>query len=200
MVTMELDGKKTEVASTGNVSYSSVEYTPKPEEPTIKKPAPVIEKDSADKPKSNRGRPPKTEKARVKPEPVKLDPKDYTEALDGAVTGLWVATASIPYTTAYAVVLDANKQGLVSSLNAAANSNATAREYVEKYTGGGGSMWAVSLAVVGANMAMQSWQLAKDPELRKQMAEHQQGRLKDWVAAQGFQKELKVPDDDKTGS
>lgn len=199
MPTMELNGKTVELENKP-ADYNSVTFVPKPDEPSIKKPAPVIKpSDSSSTTRATRTRtkPDKADKARVKPEPVQLDPKDYTDALDGALTGLWVATASIPYTTAYAVVLDANKAGLVASLNQAANANSTARTYVEKFTSGSGGMWGLSLAVVGANMAMQTYQLATDPELRKQMSEHQRGKLTDWAKSQGFNTPLeKEPADE----
>jgi hypothetical protein len=135
-----------------------------------------------------RGRPPKAERARIeaKATPEVLTPKDYSEALDGALTGVWVATAGLPFTTPYAAVIAANKAGLVGALNAGANQNAKVRMYVEKYTGGGGGLWQMQLAVVGAQMGMQTLQLMKDKELRDQAAASTRAQLQQWLTANGL--------------
>jgi hypothetical protein len=136
-----------------------------------------------------RGRPPKNDRARVETPPAPsepLPPKDYTEALDGALTGVWVATAGLPFTTPYAAVTTANKAALVGALNAGANQNPKVRAAVEKYTGGGGGLWQMQLAVIGAQMGMQTMQLMKDPELRKQASESTRTQLHEWLTANGL--------------
>jgi hypothetical protein len=140
--------------------------------------------------KRGRGRPPKGVRATdaKTTTPAKAD---YTEDVAGLVTGLWVATASIPYTTAYAAIISANKDGLTAAVAAGAKQNTTMRAYVEKFSGSGGGMWAVQLAVVGTNMAMQGMQLMKDPELRKQCAEQTRAEMKAFLTANGV---TKLPD------
>jgi hypothetical protein len=136
-----------------------------------------------------RGRPPKSDRARVetpKPAAEPLTPRDYSEALDSAVTGVWLAAAGIPYTTAYAAVLHANKAAVVGALNAGANQNAKVRAQVEKYTSGGGGLWQMQLAVVGAQMAMQTMALMKDKELREQTAAGTREQLHTWLKANGL--------------
>jgi hypothetical protein len=136
-----------------------------------------------------RGRPPKADRARVETPPAPsepLPPKDYTEALDGALTGVWVATAGLPFTTPYAAVIAANKAALVGALNAGANQNPKVRAAVEKYTGGGGGLWQMQLAVIGAQMGMQTMQLMRDPELRKQASESTRAQLHQWLKVNGL--------------
>jgi hypothetical protein len=136
-----------------------------------------------------RGRPPKSDRARVeapKPASEELPQKDYTEALDGALTGVWLATAGLPFTTPYAAVLNANKAGLVGALNAGANQNAKVRANVERFTGGGAGLWQLQLAVVGAQMGMQTMQLMKDKELREQAAAATRKQLHEWLKANGL--------------
>jgi hypothetical protein len=131
-----------------------------------------------------------------KPAAEALPPKDYTEALDGALTGVWVATAGLPFTTPYAAVIAANKAGLVGALNAGANANPKVRAQVEKYTGGGGGLWQMQLAVVGAQMAMQTMQLMKDKDLRDQAAESTRTQLHTWLTANGLVAEQEAPDEE----
>jgi hypothetical protein len=159
---------------------------PAPPKMTDEQKAEVAAKKSEPK---RRGRPPKADRARVeatKPAAEPLTPKDYSEALDGALTGVWVATAGLPWTTPYAAVLAANKGALVGALNSGANANAKVRTYVEKYTGGGGGLWQLQLAVVGAQMGMQTMQLMKDPALRQQAEESTRAQLHQWLTANGL--------------
>jgi hypothetical protein len=145
-----------------------------------------------------RGRPPKDDRARVetpKPASEPLTPKDYSEALDGALTGVWLAVAGIPYTTAYAAVLAANKTALVGALNAGANANPKVRAQVEKFTGSGGGLWQMQLAVVGAQMAMQTMALMKDSKLRQQATDSTREQLHGWLTANGLVAEQEAPDD-----
>ena len=132
-------------------------------------------------PTPRRGRPPKDARARttnVDPKDVKktkdaakLTPKDFTGDLAAVTDGLWLAGSQIPVAAPYAAVIKANQAGLVSALNQAANQNATVRNYVEKISGGGNGSWMMSLGMVGVSMAMQGMQMARDPELRKQVVE-----------------------------
>lgn len=193
---MTIGDKTTPLEVTETPTYSEMPVAE--QAPTITRPAPRPAPDTS---KTTRTRTAaktvKAEKPRVAKEHVVLEPRDYSQALDGALTGLWVTTASVPFTTSYAVILDVNKAGLVPVLNQAANSSPTARRYVEKWTGGSGGMWAVSLAVIGANMGIQTYQLSRDPKLREQMATHQRAKLQEWAKAQGIGQELKADDEQR---
>lgn len=131
-------------------------------------------------PPKRRGRPRKEDRARTttdtkpavkKAAPAKLTPKDFTADLTAVTDGLWLAGSQIPPAAPYAAILKANQAGLVASLNAAANQNATARAYVEKLSGGGNGSWMLQLGMVGVSMGMQAMQLARDPKLREQLVE-----------------------------
>lgn len=167
--------------------------------PSIRKPEPKPKPAPRTRARrTDRAAKPRTDKKPAEP----LTPKDFRQALDGAVDGLWLAAASIPYATPYAIVLEASKPALVANLNQAANHSPRARSYVEKMTAGGGGMWAVGLAVTGASMASTALQIAKDPELRAQAAEHTKARLSEYMKQ--FKNELPLdqqesPDDNPAG-
>ena len=193
---MTIGDKTTPLEVTETPTYSEMPVAEPA--PTITRPAPRPAPDTS---KTTRARTAaktvKAEKPRVAKEPVVLETRDYTQALDGALTGVWVAAVSLPPTTAYAAVLDMNKDGLVNGLNLAANNSPTARRYVEKWTGGSGGLWTVTLAAIGVNMCMQTYQLSKDANLRSQLAEGQRAKLAEWAKAQGIGQELKVDDEQR---
>ena len=127
-----------------------------------------------------RGRPPKEEKARTTPEPAPKD--DYTDDAQAAVGGLWAVTASIPFTQPYALVIEGNSDTLVSALAEGAKHNATVRKFISS----GGNTWAIQLASVGVTMGMQTMQLMKDPELRKEAAATTREHLKAAMKTKGI--------------
>lgn len=150
-------------------------------------------KGETEAPRRRRGRPSKDEKPRTTSTPPvnQKSDKDYTEALAGLTTSAWAVAASIPYTCPYAAVIDANQTQLVTALNSAAQNNAKAREAIEKFTSGGGGLWAVQLAAVGTNMTMQTLQIMKSPEIRAEAAAATQAKFRAFLRAQG----VSVPDE-----
>ena len=136
--------------------------------------------------RSPRARPDKTEKARVVPSASQKVDKDFTEDVQGITQGLWLTAASIPPTQAYAAIIKLNQPALVASLNQGAQNNAAVRGYVEKMSSGSGGMWMVSLGVTVANMGMQTLQLMKDPQLRRDMAAQTRQELDAFLKANGF--------------
>jgi hypothetical protein len=151
------------------------------------------ERPARPEPPKKRGRPSKDEKARATSAPPvsqKTD-KDFSEECTGLTTLAWASLAMTPFTQPYAAVVDANQAQLVAALNGAAQNNAKAREAIEKLAGGGGGIWAVQLAAVGANMTMQTMQLLKDPQLRQEAAAATQSKFRTFLKAQG----VDVPDD-----
>lgn len=96
-VTMELDGKKTELPETPNQpDYNSVSYVPKPEEPSIRKPAPVVRPEPGSSTRA-RSRKPKDrqDQARTKAAPVVTTP-EVTEARKNKVSEvLTIASGSL---------------------------------------------------------------------------------------------------------
>jgi len=149
-----------------------------------------------EQPKRPRGRPRRggDDKPRVTDKPVgapaaKVD-ADFTEACAGLSTLGWATLAALPWTTAYAAVVEANQEQLVAALNAGCQQNPRIRAAVEQWSSGAGGVYVLQLAAVGTNMAVQTMQLLKDPELRRQATAHTQGRFRDFLAAQG----VKIPD------
>jgi hypothetical protein len=145
---------------------------------------------------NKRGRPSKADQARTtskapapaaKQEPLK--PKDYRENLTAVTDMAWFGGSTLPfvskYTAPYAAVLKSNQTGIVESLNQAANSNATARKYVEKFAGDGGNasgaMWMINLAMVGATALGQCVQIATNKEFRDQVVDANAQALEKYV-------------------
>ena len=63
-------------------------------------------------------------------------------------------------------MIEGNSDMLASALAEGAKHNATVRKFISS----GGNTWAIQLASVGVTMGMQTMQLMKDPELRKEAA------------------------------
>jgi hypothetical protein len=140
--------------------------------------------EDGDAPKPRRTRQPKAEQARTaEATPVK---DDYTKDAQSFVGNVWAVSAAIPITQPYALVVEANSDGLASALAEGAKHNSTIRAFVHS----GESSWILSLAGVGLTMATQTLQLMKDPELRAQSAATTREHLKDFMRAKG----LKVPE------
>jgi hypothetical protein len=154
-------------------------------------PAPPKRGEPQEKPdKPRRGRPPKNERARTssavsgpsggKPGPaVKAD---YSEDAQALVAGAWTVAASIPFTSPYALVINANADALSSALAAGAKQS----EAVRRFVSSGENTWKLQLASVGLSMGMQTLQLMKDPELREQARAKTQEQLQAALAAQGL--------------
>jgi hypothetical protein len=140
-------------------------------------------------PKPKRGRPTKAERARTTdaPPPVSKDkplpPKDFRGDLNAVGDGLWLGLSSIPVTSPYAALVHANQPGIVAAVNQGAQVNTGMRNYVEKLTSGGGNAWMLQLGLIGVNIAMQGLQLARDPELRRQLAEANTAQVQAYVEA-----------------
>ena len=168
------------------------------EEPSAVPAPPVRPQPEGEKPKRPRGRPRKNPLPEDKPRTEKAPPadeksdKDYTEACTTVTTAGWILTASVPFTSPYATVIDANQPQLVAALNAGCQNNSMMRQNVERLSSGGGGIWAVQLAVVGANMSMQALQIMRDPELRQQANEATQAKFREFLKSQG----VKLPDDE----
>ena len=161
----------------------------------VQAPPRLDDKPPAEAPK-RRGRPPKAREA--KPRVTEKPPAapaakvatDYAEACAGLTTLGWAALAATPYTSAYATVVEANADQFVAALNAGCQNNTTIRETVERWSSGGGGVWALQLAAVGTNMAIQTMQLMKDPVLRAESRAHTEGKFRAFLAAQG----VKLPE------
>jgi hypothetical protein len=137
-------------------------------------------------PKRTRTRTAKTDKARTTATTSEKVDKDFTEDISNLTDGAWLVGASIPYTQPYAAVIKVNQPALIASLNSGAQNNSTLRGYIEKASSGAGGMWMVSLGVVSVNMGMQILQIAKDPELRNQLAEQTKVELTDYMKVNGL--------------
>lgn len=127
-----------------------------------------------------RGRPPKSEQARVKDSPPPKD--DYTEDARSAVGTVWTVAASIPVTQPYALVVYTNSDALAKSLAEGAKHNATIRAFVAS----GESTWIIGLASVGLSMGLQTVQLVKDPKLRAEAAAKTREQLKEAIGAKAL--------------
>lgn len=191
-----LDGKPLDLEA-AEQAFNAAMAAPESEVPAPRKmtaEAKAAVKDSPRKPPKPRTA---SEKARTTTTSQKSD-KDFTEDLQGITTGLWLTAASVPYTQAYAALVKLNQPALVAQLNQAAKNNATVRTNIEKLSSGGGGMWMLGLGVTAANMSMQALQIARDPELRKQMAEQTRADLQQFLKDNGLVAETpkveKAPD------
>lgn len=168
--------------------------TPDPSGPQ----APPRHDDAAgEQPKRRRGRPRKNpdEQARATetpPEPpVVMSDTDYAEAAAGVVTLGWATLAGIPWTQPYAVVVDANAGDLTGALANGAKHNPKIRAALEKAATGGGGVYMLQLAAVGANMAVQTLELMRDPALRAEATQHTRKKFRAFLRASG----IKLPDE-----
>ncbi len=185
-VTIEMPDGKTAEVKNSNPDYGAVKFEPKPEQPSIKKPAPVIKPEPASKTTRTSRTTDKADKARTKPEPVKLDPKDYTEPLDGFVDQLWLLGSILPVTTPTAFVLNANKAQTIAVLNQAANSSPGMRKAVEKVTVEGKGMWMLGGAMLSFSMVQQTRAIMADPALRQQVIEKNAADMHKWLKDHGL--------------
>ena len=78
----------------------------------------------------------------------------------------WATLAGIPWTTPYAAVVDANAEQLAGALANGAKHNTRIAAALDRAMNGGGGVYALQLAAVGANMAVQTVELMRDPALR----------------------------------
>lgn len=146
----------------------------------------------AEAPKRRRGRPPKnpdaapraTDKAAEATEPV-----NYTEAAAGLTAMCWMTLAGIPWTSAYAVVIDANSAPLTAALANGAQHNERIRALLERAASGGDGLYLLQLASVGMNMAIQAAQIMRDPVLRADAHRASQAKLREYLTLNG----IKVP-------
>ncbi len=136
--------------------------------------------------KPRRGRPPKEEKARATDKPAAPVKDDYTADAQQAVGKVWAVMACLPPTQAYALVVEGNSDALAAALAEGAKHNETVRRFVAQ----GGNSWMLQLAGVGLTMGMQTYQLMRDPQLRREAAATTREHLKAAMAAQG----IKVPE------
>lgn len=148
----------------------------------------VEEGAEGDAPKRRRGRPRKdpADRARVTSAPPPAADVDYTEAAAGLVTLGWATVAAIPYTTAFAAVIDANAEQLTGALANGARHNPKIAAALAKAAAGGGGVYAIQLAAVGVNMTMQCLEIVRDPETRRAATEATQRKFKLFLAAQGI--------------
>lgn len=166
------------------------------EDPSAVQPPPRHEDAPAgEQPRRRRGRPRKNpdEQARAAgqpPEPPKV-PVDYSEAAAGVVTLGWATLAGIPWTTPYAIVVDANAADLTSALANGARHNPKIAAALEKAATGGGGVYMLQLAAVSANMAIQAVELMRDPVLRLSATAHTRTKFRAFLKAQG----IKLPDE-----
>ncbi len=146
-------------------------------------------------PKPRRGRPPKEDRARVSTAPSEPSrpvpaPRDYTKDLNGLAEGVWLTLGLFPVSAPYAAIVRLNQPGLVAAVNSAAQKSPAVRRWVDQAATGSGGVWAVQLGVVAAGMALQTWQVMRDPELRAALAAQTQQEIRDYLVANKL-----VPDD-----
>lgn len=138
------------------------------------------------RPAGSRNKPKDDERARVAKAPQRAD-INYPEAAEGVTTMAWAALAAIPYTTPYAAVVDANQTALIAALANAGQQNDRIGSLLAQAAGGGGGIWAVQLAAVGVNMAMQCLEIMRDGETRLAATVATQAKFRKFLVAQGVQ-------------
>lgn len=162
--------------------------------PAENEPAAPPKREPREPSQPKRGRPTKDVRARTRDakatdtkagKAAALPPKDFRADLNAVGDGLWIAASSIPVAAPYAALVHLHQPSLVDAINQGAQVNPGVRNAVEKLTSGTGSAWALQLALVGANIAMQGWAIAKDPQLRQQLVESNAAQIQQYMAQIG---------------
>lgn len=152
---------------------------------------------AAEAPKRRPGRPRKDPDAKPrvaeKPPaaPAGAAPVDYDEAAASVVTLGWATLAGVPWTAPYACVVDANAPQLAGALANGAKQNAKIAGFLDRAMNGGGGVWALQMASVGANMAVQTLELMRDPALRQAATAQTRTKFRAFLKANG----VNVPDE-----
>lgn len=116
------------------------------------------------------------------PEAIKKE-SEYLSDAEGLVTSLWMVTAALPPTQAYAVVVHGNSDALAAGLAKGAPHNKTIRKALSQ---GGDGAWMLQLGSVAVSMGIQGYQLMSDPKLREECRELTRNQLKAYLKSQGI--------------
>ena len=184
------DGKALDLAA-AEQSFNQAMAAPAEDIPAPQKMSPEA-KEAAKAPRK-RSKPTSATKARAASPASQKSDKDFTEDLTGLTSMGWLLTASLPPTQPIAAIIKVNQPQLVASLNTAAQNNASIRSRIEGMSGNGNVALA-GLAVVTANMAIQTIQVMRDPDLRGRLAEQTRKDLLAYVEEAG----IKPLDTEKT--
>lgn len=123
------------------------------------------------------------------------DKPDYTEALMGLGTAVWLGASSIrggklgpvrlPDCRPMAMAWRQQLPQLAAAWNAAAQQNTTVRGYVENLTGDGGKSWVIGVAVTGASFVGSCIELARAPkDVRDQWAAANDAEMEQFIKRQ----------------
>ena len=176
------DGTKLDLAA-AEQTFNEAMAAPADDVPAPKRATPEA-KEAAKAPRRRSKTATDTKARSASPASQKSD-KDFTEELNGLTSVGWLVTASLPPTQAVAAIIKVNQAQLVASLNTAAQSNAAVRGQIEKFSGSGNVALA-GLAVVTANMAIQTIQVMRDPDLRGRLAEQTRSDLLEYAKQVGI--------------
>jgi hypothetical protein len=176
------DGTKLDLAA-AEQTFNEAMAAPADDVPAPKRATPEA-KEAAKAPRRRAKTATDTKARSASPASQKSD-KDFTEELNGLTSVGWLVTASLPPTQAVAAIIKVNQAQLVASLNTAAQSNAAVRGQIEKFSGSGNVALA-GLAVVTANMAIQTIQVMRDPDLRGRLAEQTRSDLLEYAKQVGI--------------
>lgn len=113
------------------------------------------------------------------------EPKDYRPDLKAVGDGLWLGLSGISFTAPYAAIVHANQDGLAEALNQGAQVNPGVRDAVEKFTSGTGSAWMLHFGILGVNIAMQGYQIMRNPVLRQRVTEANAKAVQAYMAQMG---------------
>jgi hypothetical protein len=94
---------------------------------------------------------------------------DYTGAFRDAGLTIWMGLSAIPFTTGHAFLLHSQIPALATGLNAGAQKNPWLARQAAKLEAGEGYLWVIPLTVPLASLAMGSWQLIRDQDLRREL-------------------------------
>lgn len=158
---------------------------------------PVLDDEPEDKviqPKRKRGRPRKTPEVEPKvevkvqktkmPKP-KLEPHDFTAGLNDFVDAVWYGTGSIPVPQMQvtSALLGANKDQIVSVINAGAQSNRFMRGVANSVAGDKVSenAWVLGAGMLGWGIYQQTQVLKNNPEILVQVIEANQKNIADYA-------------------
>jgi hypothetical protein len=153
-------------------------------------------------PKPKRGRPPKSEQARTttaKPADTKpskdgkpAPARDYTNDLNQLGEAVWLGLSQIPWTAAYAPLVNSdNRAPMVVAWTAAAQQSPAVRAKIEALVSGGGNSWVLGVAIATVPLAMTAYQIATNPDLRAAMAQQNRADVHTWAVSKGL---VQVPE------
>lgn len=164
--------------------------------PRRSKPGPGAPKRSdAEKPRTTDKAPSTPSAAPGKSQPsAPAEAKDYTTAFRDAGLTIWMGLSSIPWTTGHAYLLHSQIPALATGLNQGAQKNAWLQKQAGKLEAGEGYLWLIPLTVPLVSIAMGSWQLIRDGDLRRNLGAQNDQMFQAFIVEQARAAGMDIPE------